>query len=89
MGAIERMAAGGQRLVREPNWGLDQPMIGVAISLCSVLLIAGCGPRMATKADDAAHRPNPMLNPSYSEAAVVPFVIKTKAAMPLRAKASE
>ncbi|AFL72942.1 hypothetical protein [Thiocystis violascens] len=61
-------------------------MIGTAIILCSVLLIAGCGPRLATKADDAAQMPNPMLNASYAEEAEVPFVMEPKTVRPLSSK---
>jgi hypothetical protein len=86
MGDIERPATGGQRQARLRNRGLVRLRIGTALSLCSVLLIAGCGPGLATKADDAAQIPNPMLNASYEEEAEVPFVMEPKTAKPLSSK---
>ncbi|UHD16428.1 L,D-transpeptidase [Thiocapsa bogorovii] len=52
----------------------------MALCLCLGLLGAGCGPRLATKADNVAHVPNPMLNANYSEDAEVPFVMEPKTA---------
>jgi hypothetical protein len=57
-----------------------------ALSLCFVLLIVGCGPRLATKADDAAQMSNPMLNASYAQEAEVPFVMEPKTARPLSSR---
>ena len=82
MGALEQSAAGSQRPARGRHRGLDQPMIGTAFSLCCVLLIAGCGPHLATKEDHTAHRSNPMLNTNHAEEAEVPFVMEPKTAMP-------
>ncbi|MBK5962577.1 L,D-transpeptidase [Thiocystis minor] len=86
MGDIEQPATGGQRQTRSRHRDHDRLRIGTALSLCSVLLIAGCGPRLATKADDAAQRPNPMLNANYTEEAEVPFVTEAKTDMPLSYK---
>jgi hypothetical protein len=60
---------------------LHSNMARMALCLCLGLLGAGCGPRLATKADNIAHMPNPMLNASYSEDAEVPFVLEPKTAM--------
>ncbi|MFB1487516.1 MULTISPECIES: L,D-transpeptidase [unclassified Thiocapsa] len=76
MGAIEPPVAGGWRQARGRNRIQ-------AFSLCCSLLIVGCGPRLATKADDAAQLANPMLNASYAQEAEVPFVMEPKPARPL------
>lgn len=60
---------------------LHSKMTRMALCLCLGLLGAGCGPRLATKSDDVARMPNPMLNASYSEDAEVPFVMEPKSAM--------
>jgi hypothetical protein len=76
MGAIASPATGGPRPARGRHWIQ-------ALSLSCALLIVGCGPRLATKADDAAQMPNPMLNASYAQEAEVPFVMEPKTAMPV------
>ena len=60
----------------------DNPNIAsMALCLCLGLLSAGCGPLLATRADDVAHMPNPMLNANYSEDAEVPFVMEPRTAV--------
>ena len=76
MRAIEPPASGGPRQAR----GRKRMQ---ALSLCFVPLIVGCGPRLATKADDAAQMANPMLNASYAQEAEVPFVMEPTTARPL------
>lgn len=83
IGDIERPETGCPRRTRVRNRRLDRPVIGTALSLCCVLLTAGCGPRLAMQMDDAAHRPNPMLNANHTQEAEVPFVTDAKTAMPL------
>ncbi|WP_236848572.1 L,D-transpeptidase [Candidatus Thiodictyon syntrophicum] len=56
-------------------------LTGMALAICLGLSGAGCGTRLATKADHAAQMPNPMHNADYSEDAEVPFVIALKTAM--------
>ncbi len=56
-------------------------MTRMALCLCLSLLGAGCGSRLATKADNAAHLPNPMLNANDAEDADVPFVMEQKTDM--------
>ncbi|HYN79386.1 MAG TPA: L,D-transpeptidase [Lamprocystis sp. (in: g-proteobacteria)] len=58
-----------------------QSMTSMALCLCLGLLGAGCGPRLATKADNVAQMPNPMFNANYPEDAGVPFVLEPRAAM--------
>ncbi len=60
---------------------LPSKMISMALCLCLGLLGAGCGPSMATKADNLAQMPNPMINANYSEDAEAPFVMEPKSAM--------
>ena len=66
---------------RRLSASLHSKMTSMALCLCLGLLGAGCGPRLATKADNVAHMPNPMLNANYSEDAEVPFVMEPKTAM--------
>ena len=60
---------------------LPSKMISMALCLCLGLLGAGCVPSMATKSDNLAQMPNPMLNANYSEDAEVPFVMEPNSAM--------
>ncbi len=66
---------------RRHSASLRSKMTRMALCLCLGLLGAGCGPRLATKADNVAQTPNPMLNANYSEDAEVPFVMEPKTAM--------
>lgn len=66
---------------RRHSASLRSKMTRMALCLCLGLLGAGCGPRLATKADNVAQMPNPMLNANYSEDAEVPFVMEPKTAM--------
>jgi len=59
---------------------LPSKMISMALCLCLGLLGAGCVPSLATKTDNLAQMPNPMLHANYSEDAEVPFVMEPKTA---------
>ena len=55
-------------------------MTGMALCLCLGLLSAGCGPRLATKADTVTRMSNPMLRANYAADAEVPFVTAPRTA---------
>ena len=64
-----------------PSASLHWNTAGIALSLCLSLLGTGCVPSQATKVDDVAHLPNPLLNAAYSEEADIAFVMETKKAI--------
>jgi hypothetical protein len=70
---------------RRLSASLYSKMTSMALCLCLGLLGAGCGPSLATKADNVAPNvapmPSPMFNANYSKDADVPFVMAPKTAM--------
>lgn len=55
---------------------LQGKLTSVALCSCLCLLATGCVPSQATRSDETAAMPNPMLNASYSQDADVAFVAK-------------
>ncbi len=56
-------------------------LTSLALCLSISLLGAGCVPSQATKGDNVARTPNPMLNAAYSEDADVAFVVEPRKAV--------
>jgi hypothetical protein len=84
---LEATQGSGHRLAdriclpRRFSASLPSTVASMALWLCFSLLAAGCGPQLATKAENVTHMPNPLFNAAYSEDADVPFVMEPKRAM--------
>lgn len=59
---------------------LHSKLTSMTLCLCLGLAVAGCGPRLATKADPVAQMSNPLLNQNHSQDADVPFVTQPRTA---------